>query len=116
MPQPHEQKLQEVVNSCTWESFSSRAATVTAVQSSSPPPAVNLNLNASLRLIRALPESVIGRLPRPGGSRAHLFPRPTKHMPYLRCGVACEPRIGTHWRAPGRRIAAIRKERPVHRG
>ena len=36
MPQPHEQKLQEVVNSLTFESFSSRAAACTAVTSRNP--------------------------------------------------------------------------------
>src|SRR6187401_466149 len=57
MPQPHEQKLHEVVNSLTSESFKVRAAASTAGQSRRPPtaspaPPPIVNFNASLRLRR----------------------------------------------------------------
>jgi hypothetical protein len=55
MPQPHEQKLQEVVNSLTSASFKSLVAARMAGTSSSPPtaspaPPPNVSLNRSLRL------------------------------------------------------------------
>src|SRR5262249_42886808 len=53
-----EQKLHDVVNSCTSASFTSLAAAFTAVQSSSPPtarpaPPPTVSLRTSLRLTRA---------------------------------------------------------------
>ena len=56
MPHPHEQKLQEVVNSLTSESFRSCVAARIAGTSRSPPsaspdPPPRVSLNRSLRLI-----------------------------------------------------------------
>src|SRR5262249_50184516 len=56
IPHPHEQKLQEVVNSLTFESFNSFVAALTAATSISPPIASptlppTLALNHSLRPI-----------------------------------------------------------------
>src|SRR5262245_17852184 len=55
MPQPHEQKLHDVVNSLMSESLRSWVAALTAGQSSRPPtarpvPPPNVILNTSLRL------------------------------------------------------------------
>ena len=55
MPQPHEQKLHEVVNSLTFESFKSFAAACTAGTSRSPPsaspaPPPTVAFSQSLRL------------------------------------------------------------------
>ena len=55
IPQPHEQKLQEVVNSLTSASFNSFVAARTAGQSRSPPtaspaPPPKVSLKRSLRL------------------------------------------------------------------
>src|SRR5689334_6447088 len=56
MPQPHEQKLQEVVNSLTFDSFMSAVAARMARTSRSPPsaspdPPARVSLNRSRRLI-----------------------------------------------------------------
>ena len=56
MPQPHEQKLHEVVNSLTSESFKSFVAARIAGTSRSPPtaspaPPPTVSLNRSLRVI-----------------------------------------------------------------
>ena len=56
MPQPHEQKLQEVVNSLTFDSFRSAVAARIARTSRSPPsanpdPPPSVSLNRSRRLI-----------------------------------------------------------------
>src|SRR5688572_7876064 len=58
MPHPHEQKLQEVVNSLTSESFSSFVAALTAERSTSPSsarpaPPHSVRPNSSLRLTDA---------------------------------------------------------------
>src|SRR5687768_12077141 len=55
MPHPHEQKLQEVVNSLTSDSFRSFVAariagTSRSPPSASPPPPPRVSLNRSLRL------------------------------------------------------------------
>jgi hypothetical protein len=60
MPHPHEQKLQEVVNSLTFESFSPCVAalivgTSTRLPRASPTPPLKLALNQSLRLIDGRP-------------------------------------------------------------
>src|SRR4029077_20421359 len=64
MPQPHEQKLQEVVNSLTSESFNfwvfaRTAATSTSPPSASPaqPPAAVLNHSLRVTPVRVLDES-----------------------------------------------------------
>src|SRR6187402_2552363 len=72
MPQPHEQKLHEVENSATSESFSSRAATFTAVQSSRPPtarpaPPPTVSFNTSLRETFASLGSLMGGSPLASG-------------------------------------------------
>src|SRR5258707_2405268 len=72
MPQPHEQKLQEVVNSLTCESFKSFVAARIAGTSRSPPsaspaPPPRVSLNRSLRLIVDL------GVPRPSSGLSERF-------------------------------------------
>jgi hypothetical protein len=60
MPHPHEQKLQEVVNSLTFDSFMSAVAARMAGTSRSPPtanpePPPSVSLNRSRRLIDDFP-------------------------------------------------------------
>src|SRR5262245_8416043 len=80
MPQPHEQKLQEVVSSLTLASFNSRVAARTAATSMTPPsakptPPPSAVFNHSLRLTGVVPSigltlsRALGRWSWPDGSK-----------------------------------------------
>ena len=85
MPHPHEQKLHEVVNSLTSESFKSFVAARTAGTSRSPPsaspaPPPKVSLSRSLRLIADFGVASMALCPcgEKGVSTARAYPSPLR--------------------------------------
>src|SRR5436190_21850957 len=141
MPQPHEQKLQDVVNSLTADSFKSFVAariagTSTSPPSASPAPPPNVSLNRSLRLMVALgarsdspigsPHRDVGRAPgcsilnrQPYAvgrcwrrSHAVLSPSPC-HTRFVKSSALALRKTGTRPALNGGAVTA-RRDRPRH--